>query len=241
MELTNIKRKMIIRVWLKFITFVAIYSQFYLLQLSFWCNHRDQIVALIYDSLLIASSQVLQMLVSSSLFRNNSWVYSIVLFRIDEGVLICADELSLVVGASITNYDLWRIFVWHDDSWLWKSASEGVWMVGLQWFLQHTGVEVFSDLVLILRKSGYFLKTLRFNVDWLWCTMFKCESYGLSIFLQDLAACSNFCVLEDSGRISNFGIMYISFVILSHLLLLSLFFLDHSTLHEFFFWCSHFS
>jgi hypothetical protein len=28
---------------------------------------------------------------------------------------------------------------------------------------------------------------------------------------------------------------------LSHLLLLSLFFLDHSSLHEFFFWCSHFS
>ena len=71
-----------------------------------YIDHVDQIVAFIYDSLLIASSQVLQMLVSLSLFRNNSWVYSIVLFWIDEGVLICADELSLVVRASITNYDL---------------------------------------------------------------------------------------------------------------------------------------
>ena len=176
------------------------------------------------------------MLVSLSLFRNNSWVYSIVLFWIDEGVLICADELSLVVGASITNYDLWRIFVGHDDSWLWKSASEGVWMVGLQWFLQHTGVEVFSDLVLILRKSGYFLKTLSFKIDWLWCSVFKCESYGLSIFLQDLAACSYLCVLENRGRTLNFCIMYISLVFLSHLLLLGLYFLKSGTLHKFFFW-----
>lgn len=71
-------------------------------------HHRvnDQITAFIYVSLLIASSQVLEVLVSFSLFRNNSWVNSIVWFWIDEGVLICADELSLVVRASITNYDL---------------------------------------------------------------------------------------------------------------------------------------
>ena len=69
-------------------------------------DHRDQINAFIYDSLLIASSQVLEVLVSFSLFRNNSWVNSIVWFWIDEGVLICADELSLVVRASITNYNL---------------------------------------------------------------------------------------------------------------------------------------
>ena len=84
-------------------------KQFIVMVIFYNCQtneYRDQINAFIYDSLLIASSQVLQVLVSFSLFRNNSWVNSIVWFWIDEGVLICADELSLVVRASITNYDL---------------------------------------------------------------------------------------------------------------------------------------
>ena len=41
------------------------------------------------------------------------------------------DVLSLVIGASVTDYDLGRVLVWHHYGWLWQSTSETVWVVWL--------------------------------------------------------------------------------------------------------------
>ena len=65
-------------------------------------------------------------------------------------VLVGGNELFLVECAPVTDDDLGRILVGHDHCWLGKSASESIRVVWLQWFLQHTCVEVVSYFKLIL-------------------------------------------------------------------------------------------
>ena len=71
-------------------------------------------------------------------------------FRVWVQVLISAHELSLVVGATVANNDLGRVFVWHHNSRLRESASECVRVVGLEWLFQHTRMKVVSNLELVL-------------------------------------------------------------------------------------------
>lgn len=93
------------------------------------------------------------MLLSFSILNlggDDAGVARLELFRILVEVLVGGNELSLVVGASITNNNLGGVFIWHHDCWLWESASESIGMVWLQWFLEHASVEIISHLKLVL-------------------------------------------------------------------------------------------
>ena len=85
-------------------------------------------------------SEVLQVLSSDSLCRHNTWVHGLEWLWLHESVLICGHELSLVVSASITDHNLRRILIWHHNSWLRESTSEGIWVIWLQWLLNHACV-----------------------------------------------------------------------------------------------------
>ena len=173
------------------------------------------------------------MLSSNSLLRNNSWVSCLKGLWLDEGVLVGRNELSLVVGASISDNDLGGVLIWHHNSWLGKSASESIWVVWLKRLLQHTGVEVLSNLVLILGKSCNFRESLAIKVHWLWSTIIERDADSLTILLQDLAAGCDLGVFEHSCRGSllvfcNFLLSLESFLIfLGFRLLFSLGFLEN--------------
>ena len=77
-------------------------------------------------------------------------------FRCLVKVLVCWNELSLVVGASITNHDLGGILIRHHHSGLWKSTSESIWMIGLQRLLEHASVQIISYFELVLGYGSYF-------------------------------------------------------------------------------------
>ena len=99
---------------------------------------------------LFICSQRLLVLISRSERRDYARVAGLEWSRMLIKVLVGRNELSLVVCASVTNHDLRGVLVGHDNGWLWKSASEGVWMISLQWLLQHASVKVLSDFKMIL-------------------------------------------------------------------------------------------
>ena len=111
-------------------------------------------------------------------------------------VLVGRHELALVVGATVTDYDLGRVLVWHYYGWLGQSTSEGIWMIWFQRFLEHARMQVISYLELVLRQGRYFWQSLRIQIDWLGRSISKCEAYVMAILLEDLAAGDNFSVLE---------------------------------------------
>ena len=113
------------------------------------------------------------MLGSHGHLRNDSGVSCLESLWLNESVLVSRNELSLVVGASITNDDLRRVLIWHHNSCLRESAPEGIWVVWLKWLLQHTTMEVLSNFVLVLGKSCNFRKSLAIKINWLWGSIVK--------------------------------------------------------------------
>ena len=107
------------------------------------------------------------MLGSLGTLGDDSCVSSLEGLWLDESVLVSGNELSLVVGASVTDHDLGRVLIWHHYCWLRESAPERIWMVWLKWLLQHTCVEVLSNFVLVLGKSCNFRKSLAIKIHWL--------------------------------------------------------------------------
>ena len=69
-------------------------------------------------------------------------------------VLVGRHELALVVGATVTDYDLGRVLVGHDDGGRGKSASLGVRVVPLEGLPGHAGVQVLSHLILIPAQNA---------------------------------------------------------------------------------------
>ena len=171
---------------------------------------------------------------------DDSWVSRLKWLWVHESVLVSGNKLSFVVCASITDHDLRRILIWHNDCWLWQSASKGIRVVWLQWLFDHTGVKVFSHFVLVLRKGGNFGKSLAGKVYWLWSSIVEWNTNGLSIFLQDLAAGRNLSIFEHGGRVGIFFSKDLCLFIVN-LLAHSLFhFLESGTFLELFLWDSHF-
>ena len=107
------------------------------------------------------------MLGSHGHLRNDSRVSCLESLWLNESVLVSRNELSLVVGASITNHDLRRVLIWHHNSWLRKSAPEGIWVIWLKRLLQHTCMEVLSNFVLVLREGSYFGQSFAGEINWL--------------------------------------------------------------------------
>ena len=186
-------------------------------------------------------SQLLHMLSSDGLCRNDSWVSCLKSLWLDKGVLVGWDELPLVVGASISDDDLGWVLIRHNDGWLWKSAPEGVGVVWLKWLLQHASVEVLSNFVLVLGKSCNFRESLAIEIDWLWSSIIERNADSLPILLQDLAAGSNLGVLEHSCWGSLLILDDHAFPIESLLVLLCFRLLLGSDLHQNFLWNSHFN
>ena len=116
------------------------------------------------------------------------------------------DELPLVVGAAITDYDLRWVLVWHHHCWLGQSTSESIRMIWLQRLLEHAGMQVISYFKLVLRQGRYFWQPLRIQINWLRCTISKCEAHVLSVLLEDLAAGRDLCVLEHGCGLWTLGI-----------------------------------
>ena len=141
-----------------------------------------------YLTISFISSQILQVLAPGSFGGDNSRVSSLKRLWVNESVLVSRNELSFVVCASITDHDLRRILIWHYNCWLWKSASESIWVVRLQWLFDHAGVEVLSDFVLILGKGSDFGESLAGEVNWLGGSIAERDANGLSVLLQDFAA-----------------------------------------------------
>lgn len=154
---------------------------------------------------------------SNSFWCNDSWVICLEWFWSNKCVLVSWNKLSLIVGASISDNDLWWVLIWHDDGWLWQSASESIRMIGLKWFLEHTCVKVFSYLELILRQGSYFTQSLAVQIHWLRSSISECKTYCLTILLQDLTAWGNLGILEHGSWVCYFILMACCFLILSSL------------------------
>ena len=158
---------------------------------------------------------------------NDSGVLSLEWLGLDESVLIGAQKLPLVVGTSISNDDLGGVLVGHDHRGLRESASECIWVVWLQWLLQHSSVEILPHLVVVLRERGHLWQPLLAQINWLRSTVIKCQAHKLSIFLEDLAARCDFSIFEG-GRgsvnllIMDFGLSFHSLMLHHGLLLLNL-------------------
>ena len=144
------------------------------------------------------------MFASNRFWSHDSWVICLELFWWHKCVLVSWNKLSLIVGASISDNDLWWVLIWHDDGWLWQSASESVWMIWLEWFLKHTGMKVLSHLELILGQGSYFAQSLAVEIYWLWSTIGKCEADCLTILLENFTAWSNFGILEHGCWVGDF-------------------------------------
>ena len=162
------------------------------------------------------------MLSSNSLRRNDSRILRLLLLWLLECILVCANKLSLVVWASITDNNLWRVLIWHHNSWLWESASESVRVIWFKRLFDHASMEVLSDFILVLRKSSYFSQALFLGVNGLGSAIRECKTNCLSIFLKDFTARGNLSVLEHSSGIDYLFIMNVSFVMLSGLFFHSL-------------------
>ena len=116
-------------------------------------------------------------------------------------VLVGGDELALVVAAAVADDDLGGVLIGHDDGGLGESASEGVGVVGLEGLLEHAGVEVVSDLELVLGEGGHLGEPLRVQVHRLRGPIIKSQAHVLPVFLQDLAARRHLRVLEHRRRL----------------------------------------
>ena len=176
----------------------------------------------------------------NSFWCNNTWVISLEWLWLNEGVLVSRNELSLIVGWSITNHDLRWVFIWHDHCGLRESWSECIWVVWLKWFLQHTSMEILSNLELILREGSYFWESLAVEVNWLGSSIWECEAYGLAILLKDFTARCNLGILEHRGWVSNLILMDGSIFIKSFLSSFACCIFFSSLLSNHCFWQGHF-
>ena len=139
----------------------------------------------------------------NSFWCNDTWVISLEWLWCHECVRVSWNKLSLIVGWSITDHDLRWILIRHDYSGLRKSWSECIWMIWFQWFLQHTSMEILSNLKLILRKGSYFWQSLAVEVNWLRSTISKCKTDGLSILLKNFTAWCDLSILEHMSWVCN--------------------------------------
>ena len=144
---------------------------------------------------------------SNSFWCNNTWVICLEGLWLNECVLVSWNKLSLIVGWPITNHDLRWVFIWHDHGWLRKSWSECIWVIWLKWFLQHTSMEILSNLELILGEGSYFWKSLAVKVNWLGSSICECKAYSLSILLKNFTAWCNLGILEHLGWVSYLFLM----------------------------------
>ena len=141
---------------------------------------------------------------SNSFWCNDSWVICLEWLWCHKCVLVSWNKLSLIVGTSISDNDLWWVLIWHNHGWLWQSASESIWVIWLQWFLEHTSMKIFSYLKLILGQGSYFTQSLAVEINWLGSSIRECEANCLTILLENLAAWGNLCILEHGSGVSDF-------------------------------------
>ena len=113
----------------------------------------------------------LQMLSSDGFWSDNPWIVGFKWFRLNESILACTNKLSLIICTSITDNDLRWVFIRHDDSGLWESASEAIGVIWFKGLFEHTCMKVVSYFELILGESSYFAQSLCIKVDWLWCSI----------------------------------------------------------------------
>ena len=118
-------------------------------------------------------------------------------------------ELPLVVRWPVTDNNLGWILVGHHHGWLRQSTSESIRMIRLEWLLEHAGMEVISDLELVLRQGSYFWQPLRIQINWLRCPVRKCQAYILPILLQDPAAWGHLSVVEHRCWLGSLGIQLV--------------------------------
>ena len=119
------------------------------------------------------------------------------------------NKLPLVVSWPVTDYDLGWILVGHHNGRLGQSTSESIRMIWLQWLLEHTRMEVISDLELFLRQGSYFRESLRIQINWLRSPIRKCQAHIVSILLKDFAAWCHLSVVEHRCRLGSFGIKFV--------------------------------
>lgn len=80
-------------------------------------------------------------------FSHNSWVWGNNGGLAHECVCWCRHKLTLVVGASVTDHDLRRVLVRHDNRGLWETASVSVGVVSSKRFSCHACMQVHSLLI----------------------------------------------------------------------------------------------
>ena len=109
--------------------------------------------------------------------------------------------MFLCVSSSITNNDLWWVFVWHHNSWNWQTTSVRVWIISLQWFPGHTRVKKWS---LFVRMGLNWHSLWRFvhilMTEWVFPSCFLkwiCNCNRLLVILhQYFLACFDLIILE---------------------------------------------
>ena len=113
------------------------------------------------DILRSISSQFHVVLLFLGGFSNDAWVWGQEWWLSTEGVCWSCHKLAFVVGAieklsksimynhylpSVSDYDLRRVLVWHDDSWLRKTTSGSFRVVRSEWLSCHACMKVLSLL-----------------------------------------------------------------------------------------------
>ena len=155
------------------------------------------------------------MLPSGCLFSDNAWVSSFKGLGLDEGVLVGRHELTLVVGAAVSNHDGRWILVGHHYCRLGQSATEWVRVVWLERLLKHACVQGVAHFVMMGREWLGLWWLLGAKINWFCCAVIKSEAYCLTIFRKDFAAGCNLSVLEHSCGVVHLWVVDRTFSCLS--------------------------
>lgn len=124
-----------------------------------------------------------------------------------ERVGVGGDELSLVVGAAVTDDDLGAVLVGHDYGWAGKSAPVRVRVVWLQRLLSHTCMQIVSHFEHILGEGRRLTRSVLFGVDGLRVRVREGDAYCLAVFHEDGLGGRDTRVLEVLIRHHSLGHM----------------------------------
>lgn len=100
------------------------------------------------------------------------------------------------MGAAVTNNDLGRVLVGHDNGWAWQSAPVSIGVVGLKGFAGHAGVQIVSHFEHIRREGGGLTGSVLLRVHGLLVGVREGDADSLTVLHEDSLGRGHSRVLE---------------------------------------------
>ena len=142
----------------------------------------------------------------------DAWISdTLLIIRLNDALLINSFKVMLIMRRTVPNHNLARVFVWHDYTCDWQSASVSIWVVWSKLFLYHSRMLSLSYLICSFRHwhdFGWLIQILK--TRWMLPPSFFqriCNRNSLALstdFLLDVRACAYFCVSEINGGFVQF-------------------------------------